>query len=51
MTIPFPVEQCYGVFTANNIAVWPMQLPLSVQLRSYSTMGISGTLTASELMK
>ena len=28
MTIPFSVEAFYGVFTAYNTAVWPMQFLL-----------------------
>ena len=56
MTIPFSVEQFYGVFTAYNVGVWPMQFPLLalgvlaivflVRQRSYSSAGISASLTA-----
>ena len=56
MTIPFTDEQFYGVFTAYNTAVWPMQFPLLalgvlalvlfVRQRSYSSVGISAILTA-----
>jgi hypothetical protein len=56
VTIPFTVEQFYGVFTAYNTGVWPMQLPLLalgvmaivffVQQRNYSSVGISAILTA-----
>jgi uncharacterized membrane protein len=56
VTIPFTVEQFYGVFTAYNTAVWPMQLPLLalgvlavvllIRQRSYSSVGLSVILTA-----
>ena len=56
MTIPFSVEAFYGVFTAYNTAVWPMQFLLLalgllavvflVRQRSYSNVGISSILTA-----
>lgn len=56
MTIPFTDEQFYGVFTAYNTAVWPMQFPLLalgvlafvflVRQRSYSSVGISAILAA-----
>lgn len=56
MNIPFTVAQLYGVFTAYNTAVWPMQFLLLalgvlaiiflVQQRSYSSVGISAILTA-----
>ena len=56
MTIPFSVEQFYGVFTAYNTGVWPMQFPLLafgvlaivflVRQRSYSSAGISAILAA-----
>ncbi len=55
MTIPFSVEQFYGVFTAYNTAVWPMQLPLLalgllaivlvMRQRSYSGAAVSAILT------
>jgi Family of unknown function (DUF6064) len=52
VTIPFSVEQFYGVFTSYNTAVWPVQLPLGVlgvfllvRQRSYSGIGISVMLT------
>jgi Family of unknown function (DUF6064) len=55
VTIPFTTEQFYGVFTAYNKSVWPMQLPLLalsvlavvllVRQRSYSSVGISAILT------
>ncbi len=55
MTIPFTVEAFYGVFSAYNIAVWPMQLPLLalgvlavvllIRQRRYSSVGISVILT------
>ena len=54
MNIPFSVEAFYGVFTAYNTAVWPMQLPLMAlgvlavvlltRQRSYSSIGISSIL-------
>lgn len=54
MNIPFTAEQFYGVFTAYNTSVWPMQLPLLalgvlavallVRQRSYSSVGISAIL-------
>ena len=56
MTIPFTDEQFYGVFTAYNTTVWPMQFPLLalgvlalvlfVRQRSYSSVGISAILAA-----
>lgn len=56
MTIPFTVEQFYGVFTAYNTAVWPMQwllmtlgvlaVVLLMRQRSYSSVGISVIFTA-----
>lgn len=56
MTIPFTDEQFYGVFTAYNTGVWPMQFPLLalgvlaivflVRQRSYSSVGISAILAA-----
>ena len=56
MKIPFTVADFYGVFTAYNIGVWPMQLPLLalgvlgvvflMRQRSYSSVGISVILTA-----
>lgn len=55
MTIPFSVEQFYGVFTAYNNAVWPLQLPLLllgllaivlvIRQRSYSGAAVSAILT------
>jgi Family of unknown function (DUF6064) len=55
MNIPFTVEQFYGVFSAYNAGVWPMQLLLMalgvlavfllVRPRSYSSVGISAILT------
>ena len=56
MNIPFTRAEFYGVFSAYNTAVWPMQLPLMalsvlavlllMRQRSYSSMGISAILTA-----
>lgn len=56
MNIPFTTEQFYGVFTAYNTAVWPMQLMLLAlgvlavvlltRQRSYSSVGISSILIA-----
>ena len=56
MNIPFTVTEFYGVFSAYNTAVWPMQLPLIalgvlsivflIRQRSNSSMGISAILTA-----
>jgi uncharacterized membrane protein len=55
VNIPFTAEAFYGVFTAYNDTVWPMQWPLLalgvlavvllVRQRSYSDVGISGILT------
>jgi Family of unknown function (DUF6064) len=55
MNIPFTAEQFYGVFSAYNAGVWPMQLLLMalgvlavfllVRSRSYSSVGISAILT------
>ncbi len=54
MNIPFTAVQFYGVFTAYNTAVWPMQLPLLalgvlavvllVRQRSYSSVGMAAIL-------
>lgn len=56
MNIPFTIAEFYGVFSAYNTGVWPMQLPLMalgviavvllVRQRSYSSVGISSVLTA-----
>lgn len=61
MNIPFTAEHFYGVFTAYNKAVWPMQLPLLAlgvlavvlltRQRSYSSVGISATLTVLWLLQ
>ena len=55
MNIPFTSAEFYGVFSAYNTAVWPMQLPLMalgvlavlliVRQRCYSSKGISAILT------
>ena len=55
MNIPFTADAFYGVFTAYNTAVWPVQLPLLalgilaatllVRPHSYSSVGISVILT------
>ncbi len=55
MKIPFSVEAFYGVFTAYNNTVWPMQIPLLVfgllalslliNQRRFSSAGISLILT------
>lgn len=55
VTIPFSVAEFYGVFSAYNIAVWPMHLlllllgvlavVLLVRQRSYTSVGISAILT------
>ena len=53
--IPFTISEFYGVFSAYNTAVWPMQLPLLalgllaiflvIRQASYCDAGISATLT------
>jgi uncharacterized membrane protein len=55
VNIPFTAKQFYGVFSAYNTGVWPMQLPLLalgvlavvllVMQRSYASVGISAILT------
>lgn len=55
MNIPFTVAEFYGVFSAYNMGVWPMQFPLLalamlsviflLRQRSYSGVGISVVLT------
>ena len=55
MNIPFTIAEFYGVFSAYNTAVWPLQLLLMalgvlaivllVRQRSYSSVGISVILT------
>ena len=55
MNIPFTIAEFYGVFSAYNTAVWPLQLLLMalgvlaivllVRQRSYSSIGISAILT------
>ena len=55
MNIPFSIEAFYGVFTAYNGAIWPMQLLLMalgvlavvllIRQRGYSSVGIASILT------
>ena len=55
MNKPFTTAEFYGVFSAYNAAVWPMQLPvmalgvlavvLLLRQRRYSSVGISAILT------
>jgi Family of unknown function (DUF6064) len=55
VNIPFTIAEFYGVFSAYNTAVWPLQLLLMalgvlaivllVRQRSYSSIGISAILT------
>lgn len=59
VTIPFTVAAHYGLFTAYNIAVWPMQplllllgvlaMVLQIRQRSYSSIAISYGFTISWL--
>jgi hypothetical protein len=54
VNIPFTREQFYGVFSAYNNAVWPMQLPLLalgvlavvllIRQRHYTSVGVSAIL-------